>query len=447
MSIWVPPHSIEAERGVLGSILIDKDGIIQIANLLTPEDFYDPAHGIIYAAMVDLFMRNRPIDSLTVRELIDDQKKLNSIGGDTFLADLMTSIFTSTNIYQYAQIVKNKSVLRKLIKAGNDITHAGFDEESETTELLEKAEKSLFSVTQTFIQNKLTPLKDILNARYEEFAAIHEDPNIVQHSSIMTGYPTFDHKLSGFKRGDLIILAGRPSMGKSAMALNFAQNVWEQGKNVAIFSLEMSKEQLTDRLIAAAMAVDSWRLQKWKLSEDEFARMGDALEKLSRSKIYMDDSPAGAGLVELKSKARRLKMESWLDLVIIDYLQLMSSGNSMNRVQEVSEISRGLKSLARELDVPVIALSQLSRGVEARPDKRPMMSDLRESGSIEQDADIVLMIYREDYYNEFSETPWITNVYIRKNRNGPTGQVDLKFEKQHQKFYEIERTRNTDTFE
>ncbi len=447
MSIWVPPHSIEAERGVLGSILIDKDGIIQIANLLTPEDFYDPAHGIVYAAMIDLFVRNRPIDSLTVRELINDQKKLNSIGGDTFLADLMTSIFTSTNIYQYAQIVKNKSVLRKLIKVGNDITHTGFDEESETTELLEKAEKSLFSVTQTFIQNKLTPLKDILNARYEEFAAIHEDPNMAQYSSIMTGYPTFDHKLSGFKRWDLIILAARPSMGKTAMALNFAQNVWEQGKNVAIFSLEMSKEQLTDRLIASAMAVDSWKLQKWKLSEDEFARMGDALEKLSRSKIYMDDSPAGAGLIELKSKARRLKMESWLDLVIIDYLQLMSSGNSMNRVQEVSEISRGLKSLARELDVPVIALSQLSRGVEARPDKRPLMSDLRESGSIEQDADIVLMIYREDYYNEFSEIPWITNVYIRKNRNGPTGQIDLKFEKQHQKFYEIEHSRNTDTFE
>ncbi len=447
MSIWVPPHSIEAERGVLGSVLIDKEGIIQIAGLLAPEDFYDPSHGIVYAAMLDLYVRNRPIDSLTVRELIDDQKKLNSIGWDTFLADLMTSIFTSTNIYQYAQIVKNKSVLRKLIRAGNEITHAGFDEESETTELLEKAEKSLFSVTQTFIQNKLTPIKDILNARYEEFAAIHEDPNMAQHSSIPIGYPTFDHKLGGFKRGDLIILAARPSMGKTAMALNFAQNIAEKWRHVAIFSLEMSKEQLTDRLIAAAMAVDSWKLQKGKLSEDEFARMGDALEKLSRSKIYMDDSPAGAGLVELKSKARRLKMESWLDLIIIDYLQLMSSGNSMNRVQEVSEISRGLKSLARELDVPVIALSQLSRGVEARPDKRPMMSDLRESGSIEQDADIIMMLYRDDYYNEFSEIPGVVSVLIRKNRNGPTGQVDLKFEKQHQKFYEVENSRNGDTFE
>lgn len=431
---------------MLGSILLDKDGIIQVASLLIAEDFYDPAHGIVYSAIMDLYARNRPIDAITVREVIDDQKKLQSIGGDLFLNDLMTSVFTSANIYQYAQIVKNKSVLRKLIRAGNEITQAGFDEVSETTDLLEKAEKSLFSVTQTFIQNKLTPIKDILNARYEEFAAIHADPNMAQHSSIAIGYPTFDHKLWWFKRGDLIILAARPSMGKTAMALNFAQNVADKGKHVAIFSLEMSKEQLTDRLIAAAMAVDSWKLQKGKLSEDEFARMGDALETLSRSKIYMDDSPAGAGLVELKSKARRLKMESGLDLVVIDYLQLMSSGNSMNRVQEVSEISRGLKSLARELDVPVIALSQLSRALEARPDKRPIMSDLRESGSIEQDADIILMIYRDDYYNEFSESPWVSSIYIRKNRNWPTGQVDLKFEKQHQKFYEIEKGRTDSTF-
>ncbi len=443
MALTVPPHSIEAERGVLGSILLDKDGILQVTNLLAPDDFYDPAHGIIYAAMLDLFVRNRPIDSITVREVIDDQKKLESIGGDIFLGDLMISVFTSANIYQYAQIVKNKSVLRKLIKAGTEITQAWFDEVSETTDLLEKAEKSLFSVTQTFIQNKLTPIKDILNARYEEFAAIHADPNMAQHSSIAIGYSSFDYKLGGFKRGDLIILAARPSMGKSALALNFAQNVAGKGKHVAIFSLEMSKEQLTDRLIAAAMAVDSWKLQKGKLSEDEFARMGDALETLSRSKIYMDDSPAGAGLVELKSKARRLKMESGLDLIIIDYLQLMSSGNSMNRVQEVSEISRGLKSLARELDVPVVALSQLSRALESRPDKRPMMSDLRESGSIEQDADIVMMIYRDDYYNEFSESPGVVNVLIRKNRNWPTGQVDLKFEKQHQRFYEIEKSRDS----
>jgi replicative DNA helicase len=439
MALSTPPHSIEAEKSVIGSILIDKEGIIHVANLLAPEDFYDPAHGIIYSAMMDLFARNRPIDSITVREVISDRKQLDSMWGNEYLAELMNSVFTSANIFQYAQIVKNKSVLRKLIRSGNEIIMYGFDEAVDTSELLEKAEKSLFGVTQTFIQNKLVPIRDILNSRYEEFAAIHADPELVERNSISTWYPSFDNKMSGFKRGDLIVLAARPSMGKSALALNFAQNVAEKGRNVAIFSLEMSKEQLTDRLISAAMAVDSWKLQKGKLSEDEFSRMGDALEKLSRSKIYIDDSPAGAGLVEIKSKARRLKMESGLDVVIIDYLQLMSSGHSMNRVQEISDISRGLKALARELDVPVIALSQLSRAVESRPDKRPMMSDLRESGAIEQDADIILMIYRDDYYNELSELANVTNVFIRKNRNGPTGQVDLRFEKQHQKFYEMDK--------
>lgn len=441
MTLTTPPHSIEAERGVLGSILIDKDGIIHVANLLTPEDFYDPANGIIFAAMMELFARNRPIDSITVREVVDDQKKLESIWGNPYLAELMTNIFTSAHIFQYAQIVKAKSILRRLIRAGNEIIMHGYDEAAETTELLEKSEKSLFNVTQTFIQNKLVPIRDILNARYEEFAAIHADPELTEKNSIASGYPAIDHKLGGFKRGDLVILAARPSMGKTALALNFAQKVAKKWRNVAIFSLEMSKEQLTDRLIAAAMGVDSWKLHKWHLSNDEFSRMGDALEMLSKSRIYLDDSPAWEGLTSIKSKSRRLKMESGLDLIIIDYLQLMSNGNSLNRVQEVSDISRGLKALARELDVPVIALSQLSRAVEWRPDKRPVMSDLRESGSIEQDADVILMLYRDDYYHEISETPNITNVFIRKNRNGPTGQLDLKFEKSQQKFIEQETTR------
>lgn len=438
-TLTVPPHSIEAERSVLGSILIDKDGIIQVANLLAKEDFYDPSHAIVYDAMIDLFSRNRPIDSVTVREVIDDRKQLEWIGGNAFLAELMSSVFTSANIYQYAQIIKNKSVLRKLIRAGNEIVMHGYDEAAETTELLEKCEKSLFGVTQTFIQNKLVPIRDILNARYEEFAAIHADPELVERNTISTGYKWLDYRLGGFKRGDLVILAARPSMGKTAMALNFSQNVAKKWRNVAIFSLEMSKEQLTDRLIAAAMGVDSWKLAKWQLSEDDFAKMGDALETLSKSKIYLDDSPAWEWLMSIKSKARRLKMESGLDLIVIDYLQLMSNGNSMNRVQEVSEISRGLKSLARELDVPVIALSQLSRALEARPDKRPVMSDLRESGSIEQDADIIMMLYRDDYYNEFSEKPGTTDILIRKNRNWPIGNIELKFEKNQQKFYEIEK--------
>lgn len=387
--------------------------------------------------MLDLFSKNRPIDLLTVRELLDDRKQLEEVGGNQYLIALTNSIFTSANIFQYAQIVKHKSVLRKLIKAGNEILLYGYDEESDVNKLLEKAEQALFGVTQTFIQNKLVHIKDIINLRYEEFAEVHENPDLAKEGVSMSGFKNLDDKIGGFKPGDMVILAARPSMGKTALALNLARNAATAGKHVAIFSLEMSKEQLTDRLISAAMGVDSWKLAKGMLSDEEFSRMGDALESLSRASIYMDDSPMG-NLMEIKSKARRLKMESGLDFIVIDYLQLMSGGNPMNRVQEVSEISRGIKSLARELQVPVLALSQLSRTVESRTTKEPILSDLRESGSIEQDADVVLMLYREDYYDEFTENKGITSVFVRKNRNGPVGQVDLKFDRHHQKFYDVE---------
>ena len=440
----IPPHSIDAERWVLGSILIDKDGIIQISDLIIPEDFYDPNNGLIYRVMLDLLIQNRPIDILTVGQLLDDRKQLETIGWNAYIIELTNSVFTSANIYQYAQIVKNKSVLRKLIKSGNDILLSGYDEESNLDRLLEKSEQSLFAVTQTFIKNKLVHIRDIINLRYDEFAEIHENPELATRSRIVTEFKNLDNKIGWFRRGDMIIIAARPSMGKTAFALNFAQNIGENGKHVAIFSLEMSKEQLTDRMICSAMGVDSWKLQKWQLEDEEFGRMGDALEKLSRASIFIDDS-SGGSLMEIKSKARRLKMESGLDLLIIDYLQLMG-GQSMNRVQEISEISRGIKLLARELDVPIIALSQLSRNVESRPDKRPVLSDLRESGGIEQDADIVMMLYREDYYDEFTENKGITSVLIRKNRNGPIGQVDMKFEKKHMRFYDIDNTYAEEVF-
>lgn len=436
----IPPHSAEAERGVLGSILIDKDGIIQVSGFLQPTDFYDNANALVYDTMLDLFASNRPIDLLTVRELLDDRKKLEAAGGNSYLLELSNSIFTSSNIYQYAQIVKHKAVLRRLIKAGSDILSYGYDEESELNVLLEKGEQALFSVTQTFIQNKLVHIKDIIGLRYEEFAEIHENPEYGKQGAIYTGFKSIDGKLGGMKPGDMVIVAARPSMGKTAVTLNFCLNVAEAGKNVAIFSLEMSKEQLTDRMIAATMGVDSWKLHKGELQDEEFAKMGDALESLSRANIYIDDSPGG-NLMEIKSKARRLKMESGLDMVVIDYLQLMGGGNPANRVQEISEISRGIKALARELQVPIIALSQLSRAVESRTTKEPILSDLRESGSIEQDADVVMMLYREDYYDEFTEKKGITNVFIRKNRNGPVGQADLKFEKRFQKFYDVENNR------
>lgn len=437
----VPPHSVEAERGVLGSILIDKDGIIQVSGLLAPSDFYDNAHALVYETMLNLFSGNRPIDLLTVREHLDDRGKLDAVGGNSYLLELSNSIFTSSNIYQYGQIVKHKSVLRRLIKAGSDILAYGYDEESDINALLEKGEQALFSVTQTFIQNKLVHIKDIINLRYEEFAEIHENPEYANKGAINTGFAGIDGKLGGLKPGDMVILAARPSMGKTALTLNISQNIAEMGKNVAIFSLEMSKEQLTDRMIASTMGVDSWKLHKGELEDEEFAKMGDALERLSRSNIYIDDSPGG-NLMEIKSKARRLKMESGVDFLVIDYLQLMGGSNPMNRVQEISEISRGIKSLARELQVPVLALSQLSRAVESRTTKEPILSDLRESGSIEQDADVVMMLYREDYYDEFTENKGVTNVFVRKNRNGPVGQADLKFEKKFQKFYDLEMKRD-----
>lgn len=412
--------------------------MIQVSSFLTEGDFYDPNNGLIYGAMIDLFTRNKPIDLLTVREYLDDRQNLEKVGGNAYLMELTESIFTSANIYQYAQIVKNKGILRRLIKAGNDILLAGYDEETDINKLLEKSEQALFTVTQTFIQNKLVHIRDILNLRYEEFAETHENPDRVNAGLINTGFKNLDGKIGGLKPGDMAILAARPSMGKTALALNIAQNIGESGKNVAIFSLEMSKEQLTDRLICATMGVDNWKLSKGLLEIEEFARMGDALERLSKANIYIDDSPMG-NLLEIKSKARRLKIESGLDFLVIDYLQLMGGGNPMNRVQEISDISRGIKSLARELQVPILALSQLSRAVESRTTKEPILSDLRESGSIEQDADVVMMIYREDYYDEFTENKGITNVFVRKNRNGPVGGVDLKFEKKYMKFYDIDR--------
>lgn len=434
----VPPHSIEAEQSVLWSILIDKDCFITIWDLLKESDFYVEANSSIFGVMFDLYKHNKPIDLITVKEKLDDKKLLDKIGWISYLAELTEIVPTTANVFEYAQIVKNKAVLRNLIKAWNEIISYGYDEDKSINDLLEKTEKSVFNVTQVFIQNKLVHINQILEQRFEEFAEIHENPDLIKDHRLHLGFKDLDHKFNGLKWWDMVILAARPSMWKTAFALNLAQNVWYNWKNVAIFSLEMSKEQLTDRMIASAMQIDSWKLAKWELEDHEFAKIWEAMEKLSQANIYIDDS-AGWNLVELKSKCRRLKIESWLDLIVIDYLQLMSNWNSMNRVQEISEISRWIKSLARELNVPIIALSQLSRTVEQRPDKRPIMSDLRESGSIEQDADIIMMLYREEYYDEFTEKKWITDILVRKNRNWPIWNIELMFEKNNQKFVEVER--------
>jgi len=438
----VPPHALEAEQSVIWSILIDKDCFITIWDMLKAEDFYSDANSTIFEIIYDLYKLNKPIDLITVKEKLDDKKLLDKVGWITYLAELTEIVPTTANIYEYAQIVKNKSVLRWLLKCWNEILSFGYDEDKPINELLEKTEKSVFNVTQVFIQNKLVHINDILSQRYEEFAEIHENPEAIKAHRLQLWFPDLDNKTGWVKWWDLIILAARPAMWKTAFALNLAQNVWLAGKNVAVFSLEMSKEQLTDRMIAAAMEIDSWKLAKWELEDHEFAKIGEAMEKLSDANIYIDDS-AGWSLTDLKSKCRRLKIESWLDLIIIDYLQLMSNWNSMNRVQEISEISRWLKQLARELNVPLIALSQLSRAVESRPDKRPVMSDLRESGAIEQDADMILMMYREEYYDEFTEKKWVTEIFMRKNRSWPIWTIELMFQKNSQKFVQIERNLHT----
>lgn len=434
----VPPHSIEAEQSVLWSILIDKDSMIVIWDLLKQEDFYSESNAKVFEAITELYRLNKPIDLITVKEKLDDKWLLDKIWWISYLTELTEIVPTTANIFEYATIVKNKAILRNLLKAWNEIIWFGYDEDKPINELLEKTEKSIFNITQVFIQNKLVHINSILEKRFEEFAEIHENPEIITKHRLQLGFKELDHKTNGLKWWDMVILAARPSMWKTAFALNIAQNVGFDWKNVAIFSLEMSKEQLTDRMIAAAMEIDSWKLAKWELEDHEFAKIWEAMEKLSESNIYIDDT-AGWNLVELKSKCRRLKMESGLDLIIIDYLQLMSWGNSLNRVQEISEISRWIKALARELNVPIIALSQLSRTVEQRPDKRPIMSDLRESWSIEQDADIIMMLYREEYYDEFTEKKGITDILIRKNRNWPIWHIELMFNKNSQKFIQIER--------
>ena len=433
----IPPHSIEAEQSVLWSILIDKDCFITIWEMLSSEDFYSDSNSIIFEVMSGLYKLNKPIDLITVKEKLDDNKMLDKIWGILYLSELTEIVPTTSNIFEYAQIVKNKSVLRKLLKAWNEILSLWYNENEALPKLLEKAEKQIFEVTQTFIRNKLVHINEILTWRYEEFAEIHENPDLIKEHRLQLWFSGLDEKL-GLKWWDMVILAARPSMWKTAFALNIAQNVWFQNKNVAIFSLEMSKEQLTDRMIASAMEINSWKLAKGELEDREFAKIGEAMEMLSWANIYIDDT-AWWNLWDLKSKCRRLQMESWIDLVIIDYLQLMTNWNSMNRVQEVSEISRWIKELARELNVPIIALSQLSRTLESRPDKRPIMSDLRESGSIEQDADIIMMLYREEYYDEFTDRKGVTDILIRKNRNWPIWNTELMFQKNNQKFVQIER--------
>lgn len=441
-AIRIPPNAPEAERGVLGSFLLDRDALLKVADTLQAEDFYEPRHAQIFAAALDLFQASQPVDLLTLSQKLADRGQLEAAGGRAYLAELTEAVPTAAHIFEYAGIVRQKSTLRKLVRSGQEITGLGYAEDGKVDNLLEKAEQSLFKVTQTLVKDRFVHVKEILHARFDEFSELHdaEDKDVLR--GVASGFHAVDNLLGGFKPTDFVVLAARPSMGKTAFALGIAQNAaLKYGKSVGFLSLEMSKEQLVDRMFASLLGVDSWKLHKGKLTDEEFSRIGGVMDELSRAQIYIDDS-VGSSALEVRAKARRLQMEHGLDMLVIDYLQLMSAGGSSyggNRVQEISEISRGVKQLARELRIPIIALSQLSRAVELRPGKIPQLSDLRESGAIEQDADVVMMIYREDYYEEDSERKGIADIFVRKNRNGPVGRAELMFKKEQLRFFDLDK--------
>ena len=438
--IKIPPQNTEAEQSVLGSILMDKDAIIKVADILKPEDFYREDHATIYRCILKLFEKRKPIDMVTLTDELEKEKKLKEIGGASYITTLVNSVPTAAHVTTYANMVHQKATLRRLISAAGDIAELGFQEEMELDTILDKAESSLFNVSQNYVKSYFTPIKDILEQSFDRIDKLHKEKGSIR--GVPTGFRDLDSLLAGLQPSDLVILASRPSIGKSSLALNIADHVACETKlPVGIFSLEMSKEQIIDRLLCMRGAVDSWKLRTGNLEDEDFGKLNYAMGMLSEAPIFIDDAPF-LNVMELRTKARRLQMEHGLKLIVLDYLQLMTGVNSKgpeNRVQEVSEISRSLKSLARELNVPVLALSQLSRAVEHRPDRRPVLADLRESGSIEQDADVVMFIYREDYYDKETEKKNIAEILIRKHRNGPTGDVQLFFKQEYMKFGTIEK--------
>lgn len=438
----MPPHNSEAEKGVLSGILID-NAILDITDnfSLVPKDFYAKEHQMIYEVIVVLKNAHKTIDAVTVADELQKKDYLDVIGGIDYLYDLSGFLLSTSGVPEYAQIVKEKSILRRVLSVCQQMIGDVYDQE-DTATIIEGLEKKIFDLTQTNVWQKLVHISDILNGRVERYMEIVDNPELLDAWKVLSTFPLLDDMLGGFKPGELIILAARPAMGKTALSLNLISNAaLEQKKAVAFFSLEMTKELIADRLLSTVSWIPMHKISKGQLDNDDFVKMGEAMEVLGGSQVYIDDVGM-ATLSMLRSKLRRLKIEAWsLDLVVIDYLQLMSGQGSKfegNRVQEISQISRGLKELSKELSVPIIALSQLSRGVESRIDKKPQLSDLRESGSIEQDADVVLMIYREEYYDpEDPDKKGLTDLLIRKNRNGAVGEVSLMFNAPTMKFVEI----------
>lgn len=442
----ITPQNIEAEQSLLGSLLIDKDAIIRVADLVRAEDFYKESHKTIYEAMLELFSKHEPIDLLSLTSRLEEHGKLEEIGGRSYLMTLTNTVPTASHVVHYANIVQKKATLRRLLTAAAEISSLSYDEEDEIENILDKAESKLFAVSQKYLKQIFIPIKDVLSEAFERIDELHREKNKLR--GLPTGFGDLDNILAGLQKSDLIILAARPSVGKTSLALDIARNAAVRSKiPVGIFSLEMSKEQLVDRLLCAEAGVDLWKMRTGRLSDREedndFVRIGHAMGVLSEVPIYIDDS-ATSNVMEIRTKARRLQAEKGLGLLIVDYLQLMESRTIIeNRVQEIAEITRSLKGIARELNIPVLALSQLSRAVEARSPAIPKLSDLRESGSIEQDADVVLFIYRKIMDRGIREvTPEeknIAEIHIAKHRNGPTGLVQLYFDENRVCFKNLER--------
>ena len=435
----VPPNSLEAEQSLLGSLMLDKDAVIKVADIVRAGDFYKDAHNLIYETMLELYENREPLDVLSVGNRLEEKSKLDAIGGSGYLATIVNAVPSATNVAHFARLVSRKSTLRRLISAGTDITEMGYDESEDIQTVLDEAEQSIFRVSQKYIKQDFVPIKSVLASAFERIDELHRSDGAMR--GVPTHFPDLDNILSGLQKSDLIILAARPSIGKSTLAMDIARQIGVYSKvPVGVFSLEMGSDQLVDRMIAAQANIDLWRLRTGKLQAEDFQRIGDAMGVLSEAPIFIDDS-GSVNIMGMRTMARRLQAEHKLGLIIIDYLQLMEgrSRKSDNRVQEISEISRGLKQLARELNIPIIALSQLSRSIESRPDQLPKLSDLRESGSIEQDADIVLFLYREDRVKPDTPNKNIVDVIIAKHRNGPVGRVQLYFQENSTTFKSLER--------
>ncbi|MGA3150164.1 MAG: replicative DNA helicase [Candidatus Saccharimonadales bacterium] len=437
------PQNLDVEASLLGSVLIDTDALVKIGDIVSSDDFFDQRHRAIFHAMQALHDKRSPVDILTLSEQLKNNKQLDSIGGASYLTELTNFVPTAAHLEQYAQIVADKAIRRRLIAVSKDIASIGNDEKKSLQELIEESESKLFEVSQKHVRQDVISLESILSDSFDRLDDLHRHKGGIR--GIPTGLRDLDAKIAGLQRSDLIVIAGRPSMGKTALMLNIALDVATKAKQgaVLIFSLEQSKEQLVDRLLAAEAGVDAWKLRTGEGLEDkDFERLSTAMGELAEASIFVDDT-SGITVSDLRTKSRRMHHQHPLAVIMVDYLQLMSGGSRFatvaNRVQEISEISRNLKILARELNVPIVALSQLNRSVESRSPQIPQLADLRESGSIEQDADVVIFLYREEYYNPNTDRANITDLYIKKHRNGPTGSLEIYFDMLRQRFRDLDK--------